>query len=110
MHMKNKLPRLRVNPRTMLPAAVVLKAQLRTLFSYELSMVLTSVIDVPGQCIVNPTTRARRPQKLLCLVRGNWTEAFTVLQNTLADCAGFRALSVLKMFTYKEGKSCLILG
>lgn len=70
--MKNKLPHWQVNPRTMLLAAVVFKAQWRTLFPYELSMLFsTSVINMPEQCITNSKAQARRPQKLLCLVRGN---------------------------------------
>lgn len=109
--MKNKLPHWQINPRTMLLAAVVLKAQWRTLFPYELSMLFsTSVINMPEQCITNLKAQARRPQKLLCLMWGNWKEAFTVLENMLADCASSEPSVFRKMFMYKKDKSCLILG
>lgn len=95
----------------MLLAAVVLEAQWRTLFPYELSMLFsTSVINMPEQCITNSKAQARRPQKLLCLMWGNWKEAFTVLENMLADCASSEPKIFRKMFMHKKDKSCLILG
>lgn len=109
--MKNKLPHWQANPRTMLQAAVVLKTQWRTLFPYELSMLFsTSAINMPEQCITNSKAQARRPQKLLCLVWGSWKEAFTVLENMLADCASSEPSVSRKMFMCKKDKSCLILG
>lgn len=78
----------------MLLAAVVLKAQCRTLVRYELSMLFsTSVINVPVQCIVNSNAQARSPQKLLCPVWVNWK-----VFHSAAEYAGrlhqFRAHSV----------------
>lgn len=70
--MKNKHSHSQVKPRTMLQAALMLKAQLQTLFSYELSIFFsTSAINVPGQCTEDQKARARRPQKLLCLLQGS---------------------------------------